>query len=110
VKKLNSSYNTPEVDRAVSKFNKYDQAARYGAMEANAKPENNVMGTDNLNVLDAAVLVLRDLSVVTMQGIDRIVVGETAFTKMGSRDPHLSLNSVILFISTTHLSRRSQKF
>lgn len=99
VKKLNSRYNTHEVDIAVEKFNKYDLAARYGVIETDIKPTNKSMGTANLRALDKAVLVLRDLSVTTQKGLDRIIAGETEFTKHGFRDSHLSLNSVILFHS-----------
>lgn len=94
---LNSQYDTAEVSAAIDKFNRYYEAGRYGVMETDIKPANKSMGTDNLIALDKAVLVLRDLSVMTQKGLDRIITGETEFTRRGFRDPHLSLNAVILF-------------
>lgn len=97
VKNIDSSYSSPDIETAVKKLWNYDQPGRYGSSESKLKPGNNSMGSDSLRALDFAVSKLRDLSVETRHGIDRLVVGETNFTRAGFRDPHLSLNSVILF-------------
>ena len=94
---IDLNYNLPEIDTAVKKLWNYDQSGRYSSSESKLKPENNSMGSDSLRSLDLAVSKLRDLSVETRGGIDRLIAGETDVTKVGFRDPHLSLNSVILF-------------
>jgi hypothetical protein len=94
VKSLSSAYDQIEIKQAVDLYLNYDQPARYGTEESRKKPLNPQMGTPLIQALDAAVGKLRDLSIVTDWGIDRLIEGETVFTKMGT-DPMLALNSVI---------------
>ena len=99
-KRLEPLTKNKAVEFAVDKYWNYDQLARYSSKESNPrkKPINNAMGTDNLRALDIAVGVLRDLSVETRRGIDRLIEGETDITKaLSIRDAYLSLQSVILF-------------
>lgn len=89
-----------EVRIAIEKYRHYDIVARYSSKELKSKqplPTNSSMGSDSLHSLDASVAVLRDISVKTRRGIDRLIEGETDFSKMGLFEPYLSLHSVILF-------------
>lgn len=86
------------VELAIDKYLNYEQISRYTSKNYKTPPPpNNGMGTDSLNALDNAVAILRDLSVETQNGLDRIMKGETSLTRSGFDDPHLYLNSVILF-------------
>lgn len=98
-KKLRPSIESEAVELAVEKYWNYDQPARYTSKESkfNKLPSNNSMGSDSLRALDAAVKVLRDISVTTRRGIDRLVEGETMITKSDMQDSYLSLQSVIFF-------------
>ena len=83
---------------AIVKYYNYDQGARYGVeVSSKQQPTFPGMGTDSLRALDFAVASLRDLTAETGKGLDRLVAGETYLTKLGMDDPHLALNSVILF-------------
>jgi hypothetical protein len=96
VKSLKSTYSTTEVDQAVDHYRHYDQPARYTSEESRRQPANPQMGTFLIDSLDAAVAKLRDTSIITDSGIDRLVEGEIMFSKMGV-DPLLALHSVIFF-------------
>lgn len=98
-KAIEPTMESEAVALAIDKYWNYDQPARYTSREVvqRKKPSNGSMGTDNLKALDLAVASLRDIKVVTHKGLDRLVEGKTELTVLGIKDPHLSLNSVILF-------------
>lgn len=104
VKKLKPSVDNKAVSLAIEKYWNYDQPARYTSKEtrANKIPANISMGSDSLRALDSAVGVLRDLSITTRKGIDRLIEGETPISRTGMQDTYLSLQSVIFFHFNDH--------
>jgi len=104
-KSLNATYDQPEIAQAVDLYRNSDQSARYGAEESKKQPANLQMGTALIQALDAAVKRLRNLSVTTDRGIDRLIEGETMFSKSGV-DPILALHSVIFFYNNNEFTAK----
>lgn len=100
---VNQNINHPDVQVAITNYVHYDQISRYTSKgyKNSMQPRNNSVGTNSLQSLDAAVLILRNLKDVTPKGLDRIIVGKSQAVEFGIEDPHLSLNSFILFYNNT---------
>jgi hypothetical protein len=69
---INGKFNKIEIKEAIDKFNRYNEFRRYP--EGKDFPGSDVIGTDNLDLLDEAVFCLRNL-ISTPKGIDTLISG-----------------------------------